>query len=120
MSTLLFALSAANKKLPEAWLVIASPVYTEPAERTAISVELGKNPDHPLIVPSREAKRNSEVQFSILNSEEPLYTIPVGDPGPVPDEEGTITCRVCGLPLPSYSVDQPSASSLIQNAPPGA
>src|SRR5713101_3666081 len=120
MSTLLLALSAANKEFPEVWLVIANPVYTAPACRTAISVVLGSKPDHPLMVPSSVANKNTDVQVSILNSVDPLYTIPVGDPAPVPEDGGTTTFKVCTLPLPSYRVDHPEASSLTQNAPPGA
>jgi len=38
---------------------------------------------------------------SILNSDDPLYTIPVGEPGPKPEDGGTTTFSVCGFPLPS-------------------
>ena len=64
MSTLLLALSAAYNEFPDVWLVMARPVYTAPACRTAISAVLGSKFDHPLMVPSSVANKNKDVQVS--------------------------------------------------------
>src|SRR5579864_2418129 len=101
MSILLFALSAANSVLPDVLLVIANPVYAAPGAVTPISAEFGLNVDQPLIVPSKVANRNTDVQLSILNSVEPLYTMPVGLPGPVPLAGGITTFKLWMFPLPS-------------------
>ena len=45
------------------------------------------NGDHPLMLPSKLANRKIDVQFMIWNSDEPLYTMPVGAPRPFPDED---------------------------------
>ena len=51
---------------------------------TAISDCDGSKCDQPWMVPSSVANRNREVQLSIWNWFEPLYTSPVGEPGPLP------------------------------------
>src|SRR5229473_4818133 len=108
MSTLLFALSAANRKFPEALLVIANPVYTAPEFVAAMMALLGSDCGaHPLMVPSRVAKRKIEAHPCTWNSFEPFHTIPVGEPAPEPLAEGISTSKGILLPPPVYSVDQP-------------
>src|ERR1035438_5338179 len=103
ISTLLFQLSAANRKFPDALLVIASPVYTapEPELFTAMMAEFGFDCGaHPLIVPSSVANRKIEAHPCTWNSCDPLYTIPVGEPAPCPLAGGTVTLNPSFTPAP--------------------
>src|ERR1700686_722810 len=96
-STLLLATSAAYRKLPEVLLVIAKPVYEAPVDElfTAIMASFGLDCGaHPLMVPSRVAKRKNPVHPPTCNPDDPLKTIPVGDPGPAPEADGITTPRV--------------------------
>src|ERR1700676_1878112 len=71
MSTLLFAVSGANRKFPVALLVIAKPVYTAPELElfTAMIAWFGFDcAAHPLIVPSSVANRKIDAQPCPWNS----------------------------------------------------
>src|ERR1700730_12062529 len=78
-STLLLALSAAYRKVPEGLLGMAKPVYTAPggvlgAMRASLGLDCGAQP---LMVPSKVAKMKKAVHPCSWNSDEPLKTIPV-------------------------------------------
>src|SRR5581483_6448607 len=110
MSTLLFALSTANREFPDALLVMASAVYEAPElELSATTIALLRFApgDHALIVPSSESKIKNAVDPLTLNSEEPLNTRPVGDPTNALAAGGTATTSPCLTPGLLYSVDHP-------------
>src|SRR5579862_4152371 len=116
MSTLLLAPSAANKKFPDALLLLVRPVYIAPVEGTATTAELGLTAGfQPLMVPSSVAKIKIADEPLILKSDVPLKTMPVGVPGPSPPAVGMETLRGTLLPSPLYSVDQPEPLSLIHH-----
>ena len=54
----------------------------------------------PLMVPSKVANKKIAGFPSTAKSGDPLKTIPVGEPGPAPDSDGTTTFRPLAAPLP--------------------
>src|ERR1700722_10780764 len=88
-STLLFAISAAYNRFPEALFVIANPVYTDGVLLVEVSTAIiawlrfdwGV---HPLMVPSNVANRKIDGHPWTWNSlvVDAFQTMPVGKPGP--------------------------------------
>src|SRR5271156_5193747 len=102
MSILLWALSTANRKLSDVLEVMARPVYDAPAVVTAIMAALRfTEGTQPLMVPSRVANMKSAGEPLMLNCEDPLKTVPVGEPGPSPPAVGINTSKGTLAPLPS-------------------
>src|SRR5580692_7070413 len=101
---MLLALSAAYRRFPEGWLVMARPVNIEwDAELFTTATPLARFTagDQALMVPSKVAHRKGEDSPCNWNSDDPLKTFPVGDPGAAPEAGGTLTTNVVTLvPLP--------------------
>src|SRR5437868_14795702 len=78
---------------------------------------------HPLRVPSSVAKMNKAgaeaPSFETLKSLEPLKTIPVGEPVPLPEAVGIATSKGTFDPSALYRVDSPVTLSLTQKGEPG-
>src|ERR1700735_323971 len=114
MSTLLFALSAAKRKFPEGLVLTAKPVYDAPVDGTAMMAVSGFTDGfQPLIVPSRVAKMKIAGDPPTLKSEDPLKTMRVEVPGPLPLAAGIATFRGTLAPVVSYSVEKPVPLSLV-------
>src|ERR1700678_1271389 len=102
MSTLLLALSAANRKLSVAWVEIANPVKDAPGVVTStIAVSGFAAGFQPLMVPSRVAKMKIAGEPLTLKPDELLATRPVGVPGPSPPAVGIETLSATLVPLAS-------------------
>src|SRR5438067_3209125 len=97
MSTRLFAVSAANKKLPEVLLVTANAVYDAPLFELSTVMAASKSVSpgaHALIVPSRASKIKNVGKPCTWNSPvfDGFHTTPVGSPiGPAPGAGGIST-----------------------------
>jgi len=82
---------------------MASAVYMAPEAElsTATMASFGFDCGaHPLMVPSKVAKRKMAGHPCTEKSGEPLKTIPVGWPGPLPDADGTTTFNPFSRPVP--------------------
>src|ERR1700678_3086852 len=102
MSTLLLALSAANRKLSVALAEIAKPVKDAPGVVTStIAVSGFAAGFQPLMVPSRVAKMKIAGEPLFSSPVEPLATMPVGWPGPLPPAVGIETLSGTLDPLAS-------------------
>src|ERR1700729_310348 len=99
MSILLLALSAAGESFPGVLGGRASRGRARPAEgRQSRQRWDFTDGAQPLIVPSKVANRKTAGDPLILKSDDPLKTVPVGEPGPSSPFVGINTSRATLVP----------------------